>query len=46
MGLITDLFVDWYKLKGRDTRSSIPNLQSIILNGTYDDMISMIKQYN
>lgn len=38
-GIITDLFVDWNRLSGSDVKSKIPNLQSIIMSGNFDDLL-------
>lgn len=43
IGIITDLFVDWYKLKGRDVRHMIPQVQEVILNGNFDAIVSTIR---
>jgi len=44
-GLITDLFVDWHKMRGRDVRSGIPSLQNLITTGSFEDMVQMILKF-
>lgn len=44
-GLITDLFVDWHKMRGRDVRSGIPTLQNLITTGSFEDMVQMILKF-
>ena len=31
-GIVTDLFVDWHRLHGRDSRNKIPDLQRVIIS--------------
>ena len=31
-GIVTDLYVDWHKLKGRDVKHNIPALQTALAN--------------
>jgi hypothetical protein len=40
-GIITDLYVDWHRLHGVDSRAKIPALQQIILSSVsnFDDLI-------
>jgi hypothetical protein len=40
-GIITDLYVDWHRLQGVDSRTKIPALQHIILSSgsSFDDLI-------
>mmetsp|Transcript_16480 Transcript_16480/g.15800 ORF Transcript_16480/g.15800 Transcript_16480/m.15800 type:complete len:748 (+) Transcript_16480:77-2320(+) len=40
-GIITDLYVDWHRLQGVDSRTKIPALQHIILSSgsNFDDLI-------
>mmetsp|Transcript_298 Transcript_298/g.283 ORF Transcript_298/g.283 Transcript_298/m.283 type:complete len:734 (-) Transcript_298:90-2291(-) len=44
-GIITDLYVDWHKLHGVDARSNIPTLQSLVLNGSFNEFYQMILKY-
>ncbi len=32
MGIVTDMFVDWNRLKGQDARHRIPELQQVIMS--------------
>jgi hypothetical protein len=31
-GIVTDLYVDWHKLQGRDVKHNIPELQRLLSN--------------
>jgi hypothetical protein len=31
-GIVTDLYVDWHKLQGRDVKHNIPELQRLLCN--------------
>jgi hypothetical protein len=44
-GIVTDLFVDWHKLHGRDSRSHIPALQNLIMSSSSDDIADAILKY-
>ena len=42
-GIVTDLYVDWYRLNGTDARSGIPALQDTIRNSAgaaFDTLLS------
>jgi hypothetical protein len=38
-GIITDLFVDWSRLHGMDSRSKIGDLQAVILANDFDALV-------
>jgi hypothetical protein len=43
-GIVTDLYVDWYRLNGTDARSGIPALQDVIRNSSgaaFDSLVSV-----
>jgi hypothetical protein len=46
IGILTDLFVDWHKLHGVDARSGIPALQTLLLNGSFNEFYQMILQFS
>ena len=41
-GIITDLHVDWHKLKGIDGRSSLPHVAAAIHAGDYNGIVTAI----
>mgnify|MGYP003387540908 FL=1 len=44
-GVITDLFVDWHKLKGVDARAGIPALVTAIQTSFFEELVQMILSY-
>jgi Bardet-Biedl syndrome 7 protein len=38
IGILTDLVVDFHKLKGSDIRHKLPELQQTLLDGRFDDL--------
>ena len=38
-GIITDLFVDWHRLRGVEARHRIPQLQQVILSADFDALM-------
>ncbi|KAJ1416466.1 hypothetical protein B484DRAFT_454267 [Ochromonadaceae sp. CCMP2298] len=38
-GIITDLFVDWYRLQGVDAKQHLPRLQSSIMAGRMEEVV-------
>ena len=43
-GIVTDLFVDWHRLHGKDSRSKIPDLQRVI-NSCADDFNRLLEAF-
>lgn len=39
MGIITDLFVDWNRIQGIDVKRKIPQLQGVIMNGDFTQIV-------
>jgi Bardet-Biedl syndrome 7 protein len=44
-GVITDLFVDWHKLRGVDARAGIPALMGAIQTAFFEELVQMILNY-
>ena len=44
-GVITDLFVDWHKLRGVDARPGIPALMNAIHTSFFEELVQMILNF-
>jgi Bardet-Biedl syndrome 7 protein len=44
-GVITDLFVDWHKLRGVDAKAGIPALTNAIRTVFFEELVQMILNY-
>jgi Bardet-Biedl syndrome 7 protein len=38
-GIVTDLYVDWNRIQGTDAKHKIPQLQNIVFNGDFGQII-------
>ena len=41
-GIITDLFVDWNRLRGQDVRSRIGVMHQVLLSNNFDNLVETI----
>lgn len=44
-GIVTDLFVDWHKLRGRDVRQGIPQVYNLLMANQLNDVIALVNSY-
>lgn len=42
-GIVSDLYVDWFKLKGVDVKSKIPELITVLDNYVFEDFMKLFK---